>query len=324
MLNIHPRFRAHRARFLASKRIASKSSIAIDEILGISRSGTSTPYLESSIPSTPLDTPSDEVDSSEQDDLKLQKLTTSTKSVMDYFKEKLLAKSNGASSSSTPISATSPSTPRDDDEDDYGDRPRGLGLGFARLGLGAGVGSSKLRSEVTFAEAIESDRIGIGMFSRLSTMVSSSTDDATKAKVTVEAEAETVASVVEVADTTGLEKKRKKEKKEKKAKTKTKSEDRLDDEEKIKDNEKTLKKSRKKDKQKAVAETLEEDPGLEGSVVEETTSTKVLSKTKKEKKSKRKADANADGEGEGTGAGEEEPRKKKKKKSSKQGDSELQ
>lgn len=317
-LNVPPSLRAHRARFLASKRLASKSSAAIDEILGISRSATATPYSETSTPSTPLDTPSDEPDTP-QEDLKLQELTTSTKSVMDYFKEKLLAKSNGASTSSTPMSATSTSTPCDDDEDDYDDRPRGLGLGFSRSGLGAG--SSKLRSEITFAETAESDRIGIGMFSRLSTTFSSSTTEATTKVKTTEVEEVQILAVEEGS-------KRGEKKKKDKTRKKTESGDRMTEENVKKRKSKKqpddsegepapLRKTRK-EKQKITVQLAERELGDPA----ETTAIEISSgpKAKKEKKSKRKADVNRDDR---VGADVEESKLKKKKKSSKRKDVEV-
>ena len=98
----------HRARIRAAKRITGKSESAIAEILGIAPSSsmstsTSTPAAptpppSSSYPSTPAPEPS----------LSLDKLTTSTKSVADYFKEKLLARSS-SSSSSSPASSSAPS-----------------------------------------------------------------------------------------------------------------------------------------------------------------------------------------------------------------------
>ena len=84
---------SHRARIRAAKRIADKSASAIAEILGIAPStsvstseSTPAPTLLSS--STPTPQPS----------LSLDNLTTSTKSVADYFKEKLIARSSSSSS----------------------------------------------------------------------------------------------------------------------------------------------------------------------------------------------------------------------------------
>ncbi|OBZ78453.1 Protein PXR1 [Grifola frondosa] len=99
--------RAHRARFIASKSLASKSASAIAEILGVA-STSSTPYPSSSTSATPFDcaTPNDVSGlASSTADLKLQELTISSKSVMDYFREKLAQKSNARNESSTETSA---------------------------------------------------------------------------------------------------------------------------------------------------------------------------------------------------------------------------
>ncbi|CAL1711148.1 unnamed protein product [Somion occarium] len=149
--------RAHRARFLAAKRMALSSSAAVDEILGVSRSTSGTPLLSASIPGTPADT---------QGDLKLQELTTSSKSVMDYFKEKLLAKSSSKAASASMVASPLPEqTSSQDDYDDYSHRPRGgLGLGASR-----GLGSS-LRLESTYEEETETQKTGLGASSRMSAM----------------------------------------------------------------------------------------------------------------------------------------------------------
>ncbi|KAF9647837.1 hypothetical protein BDM02DRAFT_3187660 [Thelephora ganbajun] len=76
----HRNGRAHRARFIASKRLAATSSVAVAEILGISSSST-TPLSVSSV-ATP------EVISRVEDD-EYGHLTVSSKSVADYFKEKM-------------------------------------------------------------------------------------------------------------------------------------------------------------------------------------------------------------------------------------------
>ncbi|KAJ6495678.1 hypothetical protein C8R47DRAFT_1318481 [Mycena vitilis] len=111
-----PHRRAHRARAIAAKNIANKSAADIAEILGIA------PTPNSSAPATPQGTltPYD-------DEVPLEKLTTSTKSVADYFKDKLLAKaSKSGSSTPTPLEAIKT-------EIDY-DAPRG-GLGSSRVKL---------------------------------------------------------------------------------------------------------------------------------------------------------------------------------------------
>ncbi|KAK0241370.1 hypothetical protein EDD85DRAFT_818602 [Armillaria nabsnona] len=81
-----PRHRAHRARAIAAKNRAATSDAAMSEILGISQSATPQP-------STPVE--GEELPT-------LETLTVSTKSVADYFKERLLSKSG----KSTPAERT--------------------------------------------------------------------------------------------------------------------------------------------------------------------------------------------------------------------------
>ncbi|KAG6889113.1 hypothetical protein C0995_003682 [Termitomyces sp. Mi166 len=132
-----PRNRAHRARAIASKSIASKSSVHIAEILGIA----CTPSTSSG-----SETPADgKLTPIEDDTITLEKLTTSTKSVADYFKEKLLAKSSKSGTQS-------PLTPHFK-EDPY-DTPRG------------GLGASQLKMDIGTPDA-ESQRIGLSKFSSL-------------------------------------------------------------------------------------------------------------------------------------------------------------
>lgn len=114
---------SHRARIQAAKRLANKSAAAISEILGIAPTPSSVSSTTPSGSLTPI-TPADS-------DLPLEKLTTSTKSVADYFKEKLGAKSG----SNTPAANDDGSTSR-----------RGIGSSATsrddvdqpRIGLGAG------------------------------------------------------------------------------------------------------------------------------------------------------------------------------------------
>lgn len=173
---------------MASKNIASKSSAAIDEILGISRSGTSTPYPTTSMSDTPTEPSSSSTPS--EGGLKLQELTVSTKSVMDYFKEKLLSKSNASSSNSSSMASTSATTPREAEGayDDYDDRLRGgLGLGFGAGSSKSGLGASRLRSEVTYEEQREETaRAGLGAFSRMSTMFSAAKSTSGPSETVVE------------------------------------------------------------------------------------------------------------------------------------------
>ncbi|KAF7980809.1 hypothetical protein HWV62_36418 [Athelia sp. TMB] len=128
---------AHRARHRASKNISSKSAAAIAEILGIAPtpSGSQTPQLSGTLTQI-------------HDEPTLEKLTVSTRSMADYFKDRLKAKS-GDASPATP--ADSPGTPA---ENDAYDAPRG-GLGASR-GIGmksahedapaTGLGMSKFGS----------------------------------------------------------------------------------------------------------------------------------------------------------------------------------
>ncbi|KAJ6497762.1 hypothetical protein C8R45DRAFT_1072254 [Mycena sanguinolenta] len=135
-----PRHRAHRARAIAAKNIASKSAAAVAEILGVAATPTTTAAATPEGCLTPY-----------EDDVPLEKLTTSTKSVADYFKDKLLAKA-GKSTSVVPTPSEAIKT-----EIDY-DAPRG------------GLGSSRVKLEPKEEEPPV--RMGLGL-SRLSTTMSS-------------------------------------------------------------------------------------------------------------------------------------------------------
>ncbi|KAL0956249.1 hypothetical protein HGRIS_002403 [Hohenbuehelia grisea] len=145
-----PRHRAHRARHIASKHISSKSASAIAEILGVA-----------STPATPTNaTPQGTLTPINDDGVEpLEKLMTSTKSVSDYFKERLLAKSR--SGTVTPASAPIPSTSDVQSNEAWDATPRG------------GLGSSKLRMEITEESVSETQTRGIGM-SMFSSLTSSS------------------------------------------------------------------------------------------------------------------------------------------------------
>ncbi|KAK0212454.1 hypothetical protein DFS33DRAFT_29329 [Desarmillaria ectypa] len=162
-----PRHRAHRARAIAAKNCAATSDTAMSEILGISQSATPQP-------STPVE--SEELPT-------LETLTVSTKSVADYFKERLLSKSgkstpaertderdqtslggigSGSSRARLLTSASGISTPAELESSsriDDGDLPRG------------GIGSFNVRPTSDGDDA--SPHIGIGM-SKFSSLVSSS------------------------------------------------------------------------------------------------------------------------------------------------------
>ncbi|KAJ7039127.1 hypothetical protein C8F04DRAFT_1033823 [Mycena alexandri] len=149
-----PRHRAHRARAIAAKNIASKSAASISEILGIA------PTPSASAPATPQGKLT-----AYDDEVPLEKLTTSTLSVADYFKDKLLAKV-GKSGSATPTPSEAIKA-----EIDYDDAPRG-GLGSARVKL----------------EAKDEDppmRMGLGL-SKLSSMMASSFSAASTSLVATE------------------------------------------------------------------------------------------------------------------------------------------
>ncbi|KIK91685.1 hypothetical protein PAXRUDRAFT_26955 [Paxillus rubicundulus Ve08.2h10] len=94
---------AHRARIQAAKRLATKSATAISEILGIAPtptpSSSSTSVLASSSAST-APTPGSLTPLDPTPSLSLEKLTTSSKSVADYFKDKLASKSSPSTSGS--------------------------------------------------------------------------------------------------------------------------------------------------------------------------------------------------------------------------------
>ncbi|KAG5645428.1 hypothetical protein DXG03_006252 [Asterophora parasitica] len=144
-----PRNRAHRARAIASKSIASKSAASIAEILGIAPTPSTSASSGSGTPAGGKLTPLDD------GTVTLEKLTTSTKSVADYFKEKLLAKSSSKSGSGS----VTPGTPVEEEEEPYEDAaPRG------------GLGSSRLKVEVA-EESLDSQsqRIGLSKFSSLMT-----------------------------------------------------------------------------------------------------------------------------------------------------------
>jgi len=93
----HRRGRAHRARFIASKRLAATSSVAVAEILGISSSSV-TPISVSGV-ATPEATPQAEYDEHRH-------LTVSSKCVAEYFKEKIQLVSLRSSGSKLEIDET--------------------------------------------------------------------------------------------------------------------------------------------------------------------------------------------------------------------------
>ena len=107
-------FFSHRARAINAKNMSSKSAAHISEILGIAPTPSSHLSERPQVKLTSL-----------TNELEIEKITTSTKSVADYFKEKL----NARSFSGTIVSAST----LGDSDDSYDITPR-MGLGSrARL-----------------------------------------------------------------------------------------------------------------------------------------------------------------------------------------------
>ncbi|KAG6828074.1 hypothetical protein H0H92_009336 [Tricholoma furcatifolium] len=244
-----PRNRAHRARAIASKAIASKSSAHIAEILGIAP--TPSTSAEASGSGTPIGGQLTSLD----DTVSLEQLTTSTKSVADYFKEKLLAKSSksGTQTPSTPLPDTQ--------ENDSYDTPRG-GLGASRM----------LSIQADEADA-EVQRVGLSKFSSL---MSSTFLSATTLLSTIDPSTED--STPTSSDTPKVKEKRKKEladgnveeeRRSKKEKKKRRKAEDGESEEAAKDGDETesvVSRKKKKDKRlkdtEAEKETAEEEKAL--------------------------------------------------------------
>ncbi|KAF5388877.1 hypothetical protein D9757_005598 [Collybiopsis confluens] len=143
------KIKVHRARAIAAKDISSKSALSIAEVLGIA---SSLPSSSTSTAAAP--TPSGSLTPLDQD-LGLEKITTSAKSVSDYFKERLLAKGSGKSP--LPADADRQTLGLDDIDDDVSH----AGLGSVRTTLASAnsayspisLGMSKFASLFTAAGA---------------------------------------------------------------------------------------------------------------------------------------------------------------------------
>ena len=206
---------------MAAKSRASTSSAALAEILGIADSGSATPVTLSSVPTSYPPTPFEADPSTSSSDpsgtatpaeeIRLQELTVSSKSVMDYFKEKLAAKSRPTSSPGTPAPA--------EEADGYDERPR--------MGLGA---SSRLRQEISLEVEERRGLGGIGSGSRMSfaSMFASATITR-PTEVTAEAEGDEAREPTSKKSKDKKDKERKKEKKSKKEKGKEKQADGAED-----------------------------------------------------------------------------------------------
>jgi Pin2-interacting protein X1 len=143
-------FHSHRARAIAAKNISSKSSVHISEILGVA------PIASTSSQDPLGETPERELTSTnDAEGLEISKITTSTKSLADYFNEKLNARSRVFK----PTDSATPSSSSNDtgDKDSY-DAPR------------MGLGSTHLRIEVHSEARVEEEaqRVGLSKFSSLS------------------------------------------------------------------------------------------------------------------------------------------------------------
>lgn len=253
---------SHRARAIAAKSISHKSSVHISEILGIAPSA-STSESTSAIASgsaTPAEQGKLTVIS------ELEKLTTSTKSVADYFKEKLQLKSSKASSVSiTPADSSESSTPtvglgmsrKTSDWED--ERPAG-GLGFGAGGLGfggGGLGFQKVRLEVNEeCNVVEGAtmRMGLSKFSSLTSSkfltskamnfdVESATPEVSESKIE-----EVVGSSSSEEESREERKKRRKAKKERKKAEAAEKEKRKEKEKKDKKQEDSVEKRARKEK----------------------------------------------------------------------------
>lgn len=224
----------------------------------------------------------------ETDALGMDKITTSTKSLADYFKDKLNARNGGVSSGTVTPASTSTST----DEDAY-ERPR------------TGIGASRMRLEIQTEEMIEEETQRVGL-SKFSSLMSSSFLAATssmtafipsKVEENKDATDEAVASISEVASDSETKKKHKKDKKKDKRNSKVHEE--------VNVVEKPEKKKLKKDKKSKGKATEDADEPLVGSeddklaeeekksaVSMDTTEGEAGKSSRKKEKRKHKSDIN--------------------------------
>ncbi|KAF9070789.1 hypothetical protein BDP27DRAFT_1362261 [Rhodocollybia butyracea] len=216
------RGRAHRARAIAAKNISSKSAVSISEILGIASSSSS-----SSSTATPTTTPSGTLTPLDQDVIGLEKLTTSTKTVADYFKERLLAKTSTANKP-TPLTSVFTALEIDEgddaprhglgsfnasaaDEGDFDDAPRG------------GLGSSR----TTFTST--SSSLQTGIISKFASMFTSASVTTHEEAISKAGDDQTAEIDVDGDSDSELTKKKRKRRKEEKKKEKATSSDEIVD-----------------------------------------------------------------------------------------------
>ncbi|KAF9476354.1 hypothetical protein BDN70DRAFT_995724 [Pholiota conissans] len=247
-----PPHRAHRARLIAAKNIASKSAAHISEILGIAP--TSQPVQNTAAAPGKLTSVTD------TDALGMDKITTSAKSLADYFKEKLDARMGSSSGAPTPTVARV-------DIDDAHEAPR------------RGIGASRMHLEIQSETRVEEETQKIGLL-KFSSLLSSSFLAATSSSASFiisqnekEEENEGVARLSDVDFNTETKKSKKE-----KGKDGKKSKDGLvDEEEKA---EKPKERENKKDK-KGKGKATE---GIEGDI----DASDKRKKRQKEKKAKKK------------------------------------
>ncbi|KAF5322352.1 hypothetical protein D9619_001715 [Psilocybe cf. subviscida] len=296
-----PRHRAHRARAIAAKNISSKSAAHVSEILGIAPDSTPTPPVDSEPMTGKL------TSVTETDALGMDKITTSTKSLADYFKEKLnarLGSGSGDSGSSTPSSS------RLDEEED---RPRG-GIGSSRMLL-------EIRTETKVEE--ETQRVGLSKFSSLmsSQFLAAASSMSSYVPVVEQdvkmqepgssariSEVESSGSSSEEEEVKPKEK-RTKEKKEKKHEHKTLEVAREEEDVKLKKE----RKSKKDKKGKSKAKEEDEVEEQENAEVDEKTRRKLEKKAKKEKKAKLEAAAEEEEQDKAASEAEDKLSRKKDK-----------
>ena len=123
----------HRARAIAARKMLSSSAIAISEILGIAPTSPSSTI-------TPSGSATPQLMISLDNDTVSERITTSSMSVADYFKEKLLSRpARQPSGSTTPSSASGNNA----DADIHAGPRGGLGLSRCRMDVDQGMGADE-------------------------------------------------------------------------------------------------------------------------------------------------------------------------------------
>ncbi|KAL0577736.1 hypothetical protein V5O48_004230 [Marasmius crinis-equi] len=259
-----PRHRAHRARHIAAKSFASKSAAAISEILGIASAS-------SSSTTTAVPTPSGTLTPIEPEQT-LENLTTSTKSVSDYFKERLLAKLG----KSTPLRDVST---MDTDE------PRG-GLGTSDYGNLESDDDDRLPRGGLGASRVQIDTSSLATSSQITTskfasMFASFTPATTSTAPQPEEETQPTEKEKRKAEKKKEKRRRKELEEEKRDKEEEEDKDALDDQAHIAKEEK---KRRKEERRKAKEDAKAQDQTVEKQEAKEE------KKRKKERKERRKTE----------------------------------